>query len=154
MKKDQLLNTLWQMNPQELGEISTAVRKIADLKSELLNDTLNQKGMLAGATLRETVSPPLPPSGTLSLHPRPPMRPPKEGSMRSFVHGALRRAGRPMKRPEVIEAVAKEHGLAINELLKAKIRDALANPHDPFVRKLDDGVYTFASPAREESLCL
>lgn len=154
MKKDQLLNTLWQMNPQELGEISTAVRRIADLKSELLNDTSNQKDAPASRTLRKATSPLFPAAGTLSLHPRPPMRPPKEGSMRSFVHGALRSVGRPMKRAEVIEAVAKEHGLAINELLKAKIRDALANPHDPFVRKLDDGVYTFASPAREEALCL
>jgi len=50
-----------------------------------------------------------------------------------------------MRRSEVIESVAALRGIAIDDCLKAKVGDHLTNRHDPFVRKLAQGIYQHAS---------
>ena len=71
------------------------------------------------------------------------MREPKPGSMRGDVHEILRSTGGPMRRAEVIALVAEKRGVSIDDTLKAKVGDHLTNRHDPFVRKLAQGVYQY-----------
>ena len=79
------------------------------------------------------------------------MREPKPGSMRGDVHEILRSTGGPMRRAEVIALVAEKRGVSIDDTLKAKVGDHLTNRHDPFVRKLAQGVYQYVpQPGRGE----
>ena len=50
-----------------------------------------------------------------------------------------------MQRADIIRAVAQQRGQPVDEVLKAKIGDALTNKHDPIFRRLAHGVYTYAN---------
>jgi len=75
------------------------------------------------------------------------MRAPKPGSLRSRILETLRQNGKPMQRADIISAVAQQRGQQVDEILKAKIGDALTNKHDPVFRRLAHGVYTIGKEA-------
>ena len=82
------------------------------------------------------------PSQRLTLGARRPMRPPKPGSLRARIYDVLQRNGKPMQRADIIRAVAEQRGQEVDELMKAKIGEALTNKHDPIFQRLAHGVYT------------
>lgn len=82
---------------------------------------------------------------------RPPMRAPKPGTLRGEIHGILRAAGKPMRRAELIAAVAKGRGQPVDEILTAKVGEIVRNPHDPFLRRVAYGTYGFVA---KEDACL
>ena len=95
------------------------------------------------------------PEGALaSLTHRKPMRPPAPGSLRACVHDALRRAGRPVRRSEIIKTVALERGASADGILKGKVSDVLSSRHDHFIRRVSPGIYELASTDRGDLQCL
>lgn len=77
---------------------------------------------------------------------RAPLREPKPGSLRAAVHDVLRESSSPMRRAEVIASVAALRNVPVNDTIKAKVGDVLTSRHDPFIKKLAQGVYAFAQP--------
>lgn len=59
-----------------------------------------------------------------------------------------------MRRAEVISLVASKRGVSIDDALKAKVGDHLSNRHDPYVRKLAQGVYQFVPQMGGGALCV
>jgi hypothetical protein len=153
MKINSHFSELCLLPHEELLDYSRRVAALVELLSEKNSGAIQAPPVKPELPLDLGITP-------AKLPQRQPMRIPKPGSMRDFVHAALRRTARPMKRAEVIDAVAAERGLMIDDLLKAKISDALSNRHDPYVRKVSQGVYAYATPdttqtyANEEVLCL
>lgn len=74
---------------------------------------------------------------------RPPMRAAKPGTLRGEIHEILRSGGKPLRRAEIITAVAERRGQAVDEILTAKVGEIVRNPHDPFLRRVSHGVYAF-----------
>jgi hypothetical protein len=52
-----------------------------------------------------------------------------------------------MQRSEVIAEVARLRGVQADQMLKAKVSDALSNKHDPVIQKVAPGVYA-SSPVQ------
>ncbi len=74
---------------------------------------------------------------------RSPLRPPKPGSLRAEIHQILEEEGQAMRRSDVIERVASRLGMPVDANLKAKVGEHLRNHHDPFVRKVAQGIYQY-----------
>lgn len=104
--------------------------------------------------------PPVPPPDEVSLPsvptqsgrekgllPLPAMRPPAPGSIRADVHDILRSAGKPMRRFEILSAVASRRGVPISDTMKASVGDALKGGRDPSVKRLATGIYEFCGPS-------
>ncbi|MFZ4776404.1 MAG: hypothetical protein ACOYM3_13615 [Terrimicrobiaceae bacterium] len=80
-------------------------------------------------------------------HPLPqrnPMRAPKPSSLRGAIHDLLRTAGKPLQRAQIISEVATLRNDRISENYKAKVGDLLTNRHDPCIRRVGHGIYTYA----------
>jgi len=150
MNTPQHLAELWLLPASELQRYLAIAKKIADLREEIEGPP-------------PAMDPPVQPNKSVEAHPnvvkpafpqRSPMRPPKPDSLRGVVHAVLRRAGKPMRRADIIQEAAAERGVAVDEILKAKVGDLLTNRHDPFIQKQGHGVYAIALRNKEEVLCL
>ena len=131
--------------PQHLANLMLLPWPELQTYQQVVADIVSLRTRVDTPPAREPVNP-LPP--VLGLEPRglqerSPMREPKPGSMRGTIHDILRSAGKPMRRAEVIALVASKRGVPIDDALKAKVGDHLTNRHDPFVRKLAQGIYQF-----------
>jgi hypothetical protein len=73
------------------------------------------------------------------------MRAPKSGTLRGEIHEILRAGGKPLRRAEIIAAVAKRRGQPVDEMLAAKLGEIVRNPHDPFLRRVARGIYEFVA---------
>lgn len=76
---------------------------------------------------------------------RRPMRAPKPDSLRGVIHAVLKDSSMPLRRPAIIDAVARARGANVDDALTGKIGDLLTNPHDPAIRRVSRGVYTYAA---------
>jgi hypothetical protein len=103
-------------------------------------------------------TPAAPPPGkipkVLGLRERAPMREAKPGSLRADIHRILEESGRPMRRADVIARVAALRGVPVDHLLKAKVGEHLTNRHDPYVRRLAQGIYQFVPNTGGLQQCL
>lgn len=148
------LTGYWTIELDELHRIQRLIGKIADLRAECR--TVAPKSTEApsppnGVLLEVPATAPIPVAAAMnrgvSLRARRPMRAPKPGSLRSRILETLRQNGKPMQRADIIGAVAQQRGQQVDEILKAKIGDALTNKHDPIFRRLAHGVYTIGKEA-------
>jgi hypothetical protein len=132
------------------SEIQRYLAAVQDLVAFRLKHFQNTPSQLVEESLEKAlpqVNPAQP-----SLLQRKPMRPPAPGSLRATVHEVLESAGKPLRRAEVIEEVARIRSVPIDTLLKAKVSDALSNRHDGVIQKVAPGVYKSARPT--SPLCL
>jgi hypothetical protein len=153
MTPDEHQAALWLLSADELKRHLYVAGKIAELKAQLSAPELKE-GFTPKAVKAKQGEDPAAPSVAISrlqrirtsLPQRAPLKDPKPGSLRSMVHAVLRRAGEPMRRATVIEAVARERGVAVDATLRAKVGDVLGNRHDPFLTRVTTGTYAMATP--------
>lgn len=130
---------LLKMPETDFDRYFTAVKQIAALRQ------------MPPGEFAPTLDPsPAPATGVHSpsrppLRQRTPMRPPKPTSLRGAVHELLRAADRPLRRAEIISQIAFRRGERVTECMKTKIGDVLTNRHDPLIRRIGHGVYTYAT---------
>lgn len=74
---------------------------------------------------------------------RQPMRMAKQGTLRGDIHGILRSMRKPMRRVDIIDAVAKRRECEISKIFRTKVGDILTNQHDPFLRRVAFGTYIY-----------
>ena len=149
---EQQLASFWTMEEKDLVRIHGMIGTIVDLRAECRSATMPVNRMADPERPRDveikspnrpaSISEPMA-SQRVTLGARRPMRQPKPGSLRARIYDVLQRNGKPMQRADIIRAVAQQRGQAIDEVLKAKIGDALTNKHDPIFRRLAHGVYTY-----------
>ncbi len=72
---------------------------------------------------------------------RKPLRTPKAGSLRATILQVLREAAKPMPRAEIIDRVAQLQAKVPDQMLKNKVGNILANPHDPYFERTAYGIY-------------
>lgn len=128
-----------------------SINRLAAIRKQIetVGTTAHQPAVLAEVSepQRPVPAPPLagmPKTAASQLATRRPMRAAKPGTLRGDVHEVLRATGRPLRRAEIISEVAKRRGRQVDELLRAKVGDILTNQHDPFLRRVAFGTYTFA----------
>lgn len=117
---------------------------------ELVSDIVSLRARLEPAAEPPSVRPALAPQqgpgsliGGRGLPERSPLRTPKPGSLRADIHAILESAGKPLRRSDVIRLVSTRRRVAIDDALKAKVGDQLTNRHDPFIRKIAQGIYQY-----------
>ena len=150
---EQQLASFWTMEEKDLARIHGMIGKIVNLRAECRSaampvnppaDPERPRVLRNEASNRSSsVSEPMT-NQRVSLGARRPMRQPKPGSLRARIYDVLQRNGKPMQRADIIRTVAHQRGQAVDEVLKAKIGDALTNKHDPIFRRLAHGIYTHA----------
>ena len=150
---EQQLASFWTMEEKDLARMHTLIGKILDLHVDCRSEAapVNPFADPDCKSLTKIEAPhrpacvfePMANQG-VTLGARRPMRQPKPGSLRARIYDVLQRNGKPMQRADIIRAVAHQRGQAVDEVLKAKIGDALTNKHDPIFRRLGHGVYTYA----------
>lgn len=152
---EQQLTSFWTMEEKDLARIHGMIGKIVDLRAECRSVTMPVNQMLdLTAECPKDVdlkAPNLPAnisksmaSQRVTLGARNPMRAPKPSSLRGAVHDLLRTAGKPLRRAQIISEVASRRGERISENFKAKVGDLLTNRHDPRIRRIGHGIYTYA----------
>jgi len=145
----QHLADLWLMPQAELDSYLEIAGQIRDLRGRLDSPAKPPVAITAPASAA--------PPSQHSPHPlglvrRSPLRSPKPGTLRALVHDVLRQAAGPVRRAEVIEAVAALRNTKVDDVLRTKVGDTLTNRHDPFIKKLAQGVYAYTQP--EVTPCL
>jgi hypothetical protein len=90
-------------------------------------------------------SPAEPSMATNGLVPRPPMRAAKSGSLRGEIHGVLKASAKPLRRSEIIAAVARRRNQTVDDIFRGKVSDILTNTHDPFIQRVAHGTYAFVA---------
>ena len=140
---------LWLLPDQEFQRYAETVRQIADWRNHKRGKPVEPP---VGAPI---VSPPAPAPDVPAEKPvggllkRPPMRAPKPDSLRGAIHAVLSAAAKPLRRAEVIDAVAAARGVQITEVFRTKVGELLRNCHDPFIRHVSHGVYEFHKGGKE-----
>ena len=132
------LASLLTMPAADFDRYWTAVKQIASWRQ-----------LPAGDVGSPPISPvePSPAAKPLERHPLPqrnPMRAPKPSSLRGAIHDLLRTSGKPLQRAQIISEVASRRNDRITENYKAKVGDLLTNRHDPCIRRIGHGIYTYA----------
>lgn len=129
-----------------------SINRLAAIRKQIetLGTTARQPAVVAEALepQRPVPTPPragLPKTSARQLATRRPMRAAKPGTLRGDVHEVLRATGRPLRRAEIINEVAKRRGRDVDEVLRAKVSDILTNPHDPFLRRVAFGTYVYVA---------
>lgn len=144
-----LLSTLCALDEEQLLQVRRCVDGMVDLKRTLAAPPPAKPS--PGCPVTTAKSNPVESAQTtkknalsaLKMLPRiEPMRTPREGSLRFFIHRALESAPQ-MTRAEVIEAVTPHTAHLRNPHLKEKISDILGNGNDPYIQRVDRGVYRF-----------
>ncbi len=141
---------LWLLPDLDFQRYAETVRQIADWRN-------HKRGNPVEPPVAEPIdSPPAPtpevPAGKPAggLLKRPPMRAAKPGSLRGAIHAVLSSAAKPLRRAEVIDAVAAARGVQITEVFRTKVGELLRNCHDPYIHHVSHGVYQFNN--REKDL--
>lgn len=151
---EQQLASFWTMEEKDLARIHGMIGKIVNLRAECRSAAMPvnppadperpREGEIKSPNRPASISEPTA-CQRVTLGARRPMRQPKPGSLRARIYSILQRNGKPMQRADIIRAVAQQRGQPVDEVLKAKIGDALTNKHDPIFRRLAHGVYTYAN---------
>ena len=146
---NQHFSSLWLLPDQEFERYFNTVRQIADWR-------LHKHGNTVEPPVAEPVVSPLASAPDLpadkpvgGLLKRPPMRAAKPGSLRGAIHAVLSTAQKPLRRAEVIAAVAAARGVPITEVFRTQVGELLRNCHDPFIRHVSHGVYEFHKGGKE-----
>jgi hypothetical protein len=135
-----ILDSVWNLPPEELLGLEQAIGNIRNLKEELLE----RKGVPPEPHMQEkSTDPPAAPPPRLLARARRPLPPPKPGSLRHSVHAALKSAQSPMPRADIIHAVSIQRKVPITMKLKSKIGDILTCGLDPYIRRVAYGVYRY-----------
>lgn len=116
---------LWQMPPEQLRHYARVVTKLADLRTQI-------EGLHADREQSSTTP-----------KPRPPMRPPRTGSLRETVHAVLSEAG-PDGLPgkEIARRAALRRAVPDDAKLAAAVGTILrGHEHDHGIRCLNGGNY-------------
>jgi hypothetical protein len=132
------LANLLTMSAADFDRYWTAVKQIASWRRNSASDPGTPP-----ATAVETCHPARP-LERHSLRQRNPMRTPKPSSLRGRIHDLLRSSGKPLQRARIISEIATSRGEKVTENLKAKVGDILTNRHDPRIRRVGHGIYTYA----------
>jgi len=148
MTTKSIIDTIWGYSTDQLLKLEATVSKVRHLKEEL---NLCLEGNPHPSTvLEEEVGPGLAPSSSTSVRPllpptaaRDPLRPPKPGSLRATIHAILREAEKPLRRVEIIHAVARRQGSDISAKLKSKVGEVLTCSLDPRIKKVAYGIYRY-----------
>ncbi len=141
MKYTQHLADLLTMPDADFEDYLTAVHQIGEWRK---TDRVLSIPAPRPHSTREVPQEPLQkPMVRPTLPQRAPLRPPKPESLRACVHGVLRDKGRPTKRTDIIQAVAERRGHRTTDQFKSKVGDILTNRHDPFIRRIGHGTYTY-----------
>lgn len=69
---------------------------------------------------------------------------PRKGSLRELVHVVLKEKG-PIKTNDVVKILTAKLGKKGGPSLRVRINQVLINKRDPFIKKLERGVYTYQS---------
>lgn len=151
-----LLSTLCTLDEKQLLQVRRCIDGMVDLKRTLaVPPPSKPSSSRPAATVKSTPVASAPPGkkntlSALKMLPRiEPMRAPREGALRFFIHRALESAPQ-MTRAEVIEAVTPYTAHLRNPHLKEKIGDMLGNANDPFIQRVDRGVYRFVPQPNQE----
>jgi hypothetical protein len=131
------LSQLLVMPQAEFERYHAAVSQIAEWRT---NEEAPPPPAPAAVPRTEIAAPAKPP--TAALPRRSPMRAPQADSLRGAVHEVLRTAGRPLRRAEIVSAVAAQRGESATDQFVNKVGDILINRHDPFIFKVKYGTYT------------
>lgn len=67
---------------------------------------------------------------------------PRQGSLRALVHAVLKEKG-PIKTNDVVKILTAKLGKKGGPSLRVRINQVLINKRDPFIKKIDRGVYTY-----------
>jgi hypothetical protein len=135
-----LLDSVWNLPPDELLGLEKAIGNIRTLKEELIGQA-GKSSEPPEQAQQQDMSASAPPQ--LLARARRPLPYPKPGSLRYSVHAALKGAHSPMPRADIIQAVSEERNVRVNQQLKAKIGDILTCGLDPHIRRVAYGIYRY-----------
>lgn len=151
---EQQLASFWTMEEKDLACIHGMIGKIVNLRAECRSVTMPVNQMVDPGRPRDVdfeapnrpacISEPTA-CQRVTLGARNPMRAPKPSSLRGAIHDLLRTAGKPLQRAQIISEVAARREDRITENYKAKVGDLLTNRHDPCIRRVGHGIYTYAN---------
>ena len=144
MHKNEYITELWLLPMSELKAHQGIINDLVNLRERIEQPPENSStGVASPMQATSPLLPHQPSQGLRTLRERAPMRSPKPGSMRSLVHEILQAAAEPMPRGEMIAQVAVKRGVVADDMLKAKVGDLLNSRHDPYIRKVAKGIYTY-----------
>ncbi len=156
---------LQHTRPYPLDEL----KQLRDFFARLVELRTEEEELIA--SLAPTITPPV--NGTAAMKPPPmvprenitappnppakeplarkPMRPPRPGTTRAIIYGVLNeQGGRPMRRAEIVEEVARLRGQPVEQTLKS-VAAVLKDRHDPHIARLGHGEYAYRSEAGNET---
>jgi len=140
---------LWLLPDLDFQRYADTVRQIADWRNHKRSEPVETPVAEPIVSL-PAPAPDVPadkPAGGLLK--RPPMRAAKPGSLRGAIHAVLSAAAKPLRRAEVIDAVASTRGVPITEVLRTKVGELLRNCHDPYIHRVSHGIYEFNKGGKE-----
>ena len=146
---NQHFSSLWLLPDQEFERYYNTVRQIADWRNQ------KNENPVEPPVAEPIVSPPAPAPEVAvdktvgGLLKRPPMRAPKPASLRGAIHAVLSAEAKPLRRAEVIDAVAAARGVPITEVFRTKVGELLRNCHDPFIHHVAHGIYEFSKGGKD-----